>query len=440
MLYKWLFKNVILPISEKFTGIYLSYEINTLNSYTKYSHKDLEDLQNRKLEELLTFAVKNSPYYRSLSLNPTDISSCVFIRKFPILTKDLLNSNSSLLLTQDKSKLIKNGSSGSTGRQTYVYWSKKEQTIHRATQLLWWQWAGYELGDYILQTGINPHRAGIKKVKDFFFRTKYIQAFSLHAAEVVLALRGAKSETFLAGYASSLFVFSQIARENKLNKKFKSSIAWGDKLFDHYKKSIQDTFGCRIYETYASAEGLMIAAQKDLNMMYIMSPNVYIEIVDENGNEVPDGTMGRVLVTNLNGFAMPLIRYEIGDLAIKLPRSEYPLKREFNFPILKRVIGRDTDIVKTYSGKFMVVHSFTGIFEHIPEIKQFCVLQENIHGILIYFVRGDNFSSRLLIDIKGRILNYLDENFEVEFQEVDHIPSSPSGKPQLIISHISKSY
>jgi len=181
----------------------------------------------------------------------------------------------------------------------------------------------------------------------------------------------------------------------------------------------------------------MIAAQADLSYMYIMTPNVYIEIVDDNGNEVPDGIMGHVIVTNLNAFAMPLIRYRIGDLAIKLPKEKYPEKRKYNLPILQMVIGRDTDLVKTKSGKYMVVHSFTGIFEHIPQISQFCVVQENLEGIKIMFIPDKNFYPELLQRISDSILDFLQEDFNIEFVEVDFIPPTKSGKPQLIVSKLN---
>jgi phenylacetate-CoA ligase len=191
-----------------------------------------------------------------------------------------------------------------------------------------------------------------------------------------------------------------------------------------------------VHETYGSAEGLMMAAQKDLEQMYIMTPNVVVEILDDNGNEVKDGEMGHVVVTNLNAFAMPLIRYRIGDLAIKLPGENYPLKRELNLPILQKVIGRDTDLIKTQSGKYMVVHSFTGIFEHVPEIEQFCIIQNVLAGITIQYIPAVTFTVDCLVIIKEKILENLKENLEIKFQKVEQIQPSRSGKPQIIISNL----
>lgn len=437
-LYNQILNTIILPISEFIFNIPLSKESKKLDKTTRFSEIEIESYQNLKLSKLLSHAIENSEFYKKLGLEVNAKKPLESLKTFPILTKKIIKNQTDFILTQPKEKLLKNGSSGSTGEQTIVYWSKKEQTINRATQLLWWQWGKYTLGDKLIQTGINPKRRGLKKYKDIFFRTKYIQAFSHNKPEIIKILSDLNKnhEYTLAGYASSLYVISQIAIENKIEIQIKTAISWGDKLFDHYKKTIFEAFNCKVYETYGSAEGLMIGAQKDLDYLYLMATNVLVEILDDEGNEVEDGEIGHVVVTNLNGFAMPLIRYKIGDLAIKLPRKDYPKNRELNLPIFQKIIGRDTDIVKTPLGNFMVVHSFTGIFEHIPEINQFCVIQNDLSGIEINYIKGPNFSPEILSTISSQILNQLNEPFHINFNEVLEIKPSNSGKPQLIISNL----
>ena len=149
--------------------------------------------------------------------------------------------------------------------------------------------------------------------------------------------------------------------------------------------------------------------------------------------------MGHVVVTSLNAMAMPLIRYRIGDLAKMLPKDQYPAKRDLNYPIIEKIIGRDTDLVRTPGGRMLVVHSFTGIFEHIPEISQFRITQENLEGITIEFVPGEGYHEQLLDTIRTRIAENVKEPFRLNFIERHEIPPSASGKPQLIISKIKPS-
>jgi phenylacetate-CoA ligase len=435
-MYPFFLQNILLPIADKIGRQGFLGELKLLRKQVKMTESELNFLQKQKLATLLQHASTNSPFYNKIfnfnpNRNPFDT-----LKYLPVLEKKEIRMCTNEMLTLDKSKLLKNSSSGSSGYQTTVYWSHKEQAINRATQMLWWEWAGYSLGNPLVQTGINPHRPGIKKFKDIIFRTKYIQAFSHSEQDVLKCLESVNNNYSLAGYASSLYVFASIAKKNNLNLTFKNVVCWGDKLFDHYRSEINEVFGCKVHETYGSAEGLMMAAQKDLEQMYIMTPNVVLEILDDNGNEVKDGEMGHVVVTNLNAFAMPLIRYRIGDLAIKLPGKSYPLKRELNLPILQKVIGRDTDLIKTQSGKYMVVHSFTGIFEHVPEIEQFCIIQNVLTGITIQYIPAVTFTEDCLEIIKEKILENLKENLEIKFQKVEQIQPSKSGKPQIIISNL----
>ena len=430
--YNKLLERLILPAADTVIGSRFYSELVNMRA-VGLAECDYTD----KLKKLLIHATEKTVYYKKYK---SDIDNPYqWLSLFPILEKSDIVRHSSDLVYDANRKLIINSSSGSTGEQTTIFWSEFEQAWNRATQVLWWEWAGFRLGDPVLQTGINPRRSPVKKVKDLLLNTYYLQAFTHSKNEVIDALRWAsrKNNPVLAGYASSLYVIACIAEESGIELSFKTAISWGDKLFHHYRKKIESVFSTKVFETYGSGEGLMIAAQYDLDRMYIMTPNVYIEIVDDKGNAVPDGTLGHVIVTNLNGYSMPLIRYRIGDLAIKMPAEAYPKNRLLSLPILEKVIGRDTDIVKTRSGKYMVVHSFTGIFEHIPQIRQFCVIQENLDGIVINFIKGDGFTEDCLEMIRNKIINNLGELFEVKFRSVDFIAPTKSGKPQLIISKLA---
>ncbi len=291
----------------------------------------------------------------------------------------------------------------------------------------------------ILQTGITPNRKFIKGIKDKLLNTYYLQAFSHSEEDVREAFNWVKKQKdpVLAGYASSLYVLAQFAEKMGEQIRFKTAISWGDKLFPHYRRQIEKVFGTKVHETYGSAEGLMMGAQRELDHMYLMNQNVFIEILDDQGKDVADGEMGHVVVTSLNAMAMPLIRYRIGDLAKMLPKDQYPGNCELHYPIIEKIIGRDTDLVRTPGGKMLVVHSFTGIFEHIPEISQFRITQEKLEGITIEFVPGEGYHDLLLDTIRERIEQNVKEPFHIQFIERNAIPPSASGKPQMIISKIA---
>lgn len=441
MLYNRFLEHFILPAGDFFLGTHFIKELNRWRKISHLNNKELDNLSKINLSRILDFACNNVPFYRKF-ISSKNSDPELFLKKLPVVNKISYNTNREAFISCPVTNLIPSYSSGSSGVQGVVYMSKKEQSVSQAIQTLFWEWSGYYPGKPIVQTGITPERGLIKSLKDLFFKTRYYSAFGFNNMELLNILKKQinLNNYHIGGYASSLFLLAKTAIDNNIeNVKFDAAISWGDKLFSHYRNSIERAFGCKVFDTYGTTEGTMIAAQKDLNYYYIITPHVYIEILDDDGNEVPDGKMGNVVVTRLDCFSMPIIRYRNGDLAVKLPAYRYPEKREFGFPLLEKIIGRDTDIVYTPSGNYLIVHFFTGIFEHIPEIEQFKVIQHNKDSIIIEFIPGKYFNISVLDKVESRIFEYLKEEFKIEWRKVDYIKPSPSGKPQIIESYIKKS-
>ncbi len=433
--YNSLLENIVLPIGDSVLGTQFISTLKRWRAIQYLSEQQLQQLQQQNLSKLLNHAILNVPFYKSFQ-NGSDEPS---LKDFPVLTKALIRENMNRMLwhPEQKEKLVSEKSSGSSGIQGEVFVSRKEQSAFQAIQTLTWEWSGFRLGDSLLQNGMTLHRGVVKSIKDFLFRTQYVSAFNLDDKSVAAILEGLEKKRFFGGYASSLFVFSEVAKRNNIDHiQFESAISWGDKMFSYYRESIESQFKTKVYDTYGTTEGFMIAGQKDLPYYYVLTPHVYLELLDEKGNEVPDGEIGRVVVTRLDAFEMPLIRYYLGDLAIKLPREKYPEKRDLQFPLLEKIIGRDTDIVRTESGKKMIVHFFTGIFEHVPEILQFRVVQNSLHEMTIEYIARETFHAEIPGIVTKKIHDYLQEPFPVTFVKVESIPSTASGKPQIILSNI----
>ncbi len=402
------------------------------------SEEELSSLQKKNLTALLNYAIDKVPYYRGLSL-----SSELCITDFPILTKTILREQVDELISDDYKKegLDKNHSSGSSGVQSFTYMTNAHKSYLRALQTHWWTWGGYVPGDSLLQTGMSPNRGIVKSLKDFFFRIVYMEAFALNPKMIKRALVKLKIKkvNHLAGYPSALYEIAKVAAKDDKNYKIKSLISYGDKLFDHYRTAYIKAFdNPKIINTYGCAEGLYMACQVDLPYYYIMSPHVYLEIVNDAGELVKKGEMGHVLVTGLTSYGMPLIRYKLGDLGILLPANEYPLKKMFNYPLLKTVLGRETDVVTTPLGDTLIVHSFTGIIEYFTDIKQFKIIQTSKSEIILKYItdNGEELKEDSISQLKLKLDNLTKNSLQITFQKVAAIAASPSGKPQIIESEI----
>ncbi|MEQ6123924.1 hypothetical protein AAON49_06985 [Pseudotenacibaculum sp. MALMAid0570] len=437
-MYNFLLEHILLPLGDLINGSSYIKQLKLWRKIDTYSERDLNALQIKNLQAVLQEALQNVPYYKNLEVSS---EKEVNLNDFPIIDKNIIRTEVDQLISNryQKKKLIPYSSSGSTGTQTTVYMTKQEQSVLRGILTHWWEWSGYKIGKPIVQTGITPQRGFLKTIKDKLFRTIYINAFSHTHDQLknVCEKVQRSSNFFFAGYASSLNVIAEYAIENKYNITSKGVISLGDKLFDHYKKNIKKAFKAKTYDTYGSNEGFMIAAQDDLDYYYMLSPHVFVEIVDDDNQPIKDGEIGHIVVTRLDCFSMPLIRYKIGDLGVKLPIDEYPIKRKYNYPLLKKVVGRETDIVLLPDATKLVVHSFTGIFEYIKEIKQFKVIQNDKSGIIIEYIKSSTFEETALKRAEKELRNYIKDNkFSIIFKEVSSIASSKSGKPQIIESRL----
>lgn len=443
-IYSWIIEKCIFKLGDFALKTSFIKELENCRIINQLNEEELNSIQLKKLEELLKYASSYSTYFAKLGENlhiNFDGSVDATLKQFPILTKEILRNNLDDIVTMNKKDLIVYETSGSSGKATKVYLTKAEESICRAILINWWEWCGYYLGKPYLQTGMTTKRGLVKTLKDWFTRTHYMDAFNLTDDEIVKHLNKIQNKGYhFGGYASSLYVIAQVAEQRKLDLTFDGVISWGDKMFPHYREKIERVFQTKVYENYACNEGIMVGQKVDLPYFYIYTPNVYLELLDENGNEVPDGEIGRVIITKLDGYATPLIRYETGDLAIKLPRNEYPENRKYNFPLLKMVIGRDTDIIKTPEGNRLIVHTFTGIFEFYPSIKQFRVIQNVVDEIEIEYIKTTDFEESTLNNIEKDLRDKTKTNIKIIWKEVDFIPNTKSGKPQLIQNNLIKKH
>lgn len=435
----FLLEKIALPIGDLILKSNFVKSLNFWRSFDSLSELELISHQEKQLKKQLLYAQKHISKYKGIKIDLNKKADEI-IKSFPILTKDDLRSNPKSLQINNNQHVSRIYSSGSTGVSTWVSMNKLDLMSIQSLSIHLWELCGYKLGNPILQTGISPKRSRLKKMKDLFFGVQYVSAFTLSTDDLkkICSRLSRNNKYTLVGYPSSLNIIAEYIIENNINLKLKTVIGLGDKLFDHYKKNIQKAFGCKIHETYGSSEGFQIGFQADLDYMYLYTPQVYLELLDDNNNPVKEGEIGNVVVTRLENKHMPLIRYKLGDLAIMLPKDKYPPNRKFNFPLIEKVIGRNTDVVILPDNRKLIVHSFTGIFEYIPEIKQFKIIQKNRKSMTVQFIPDNNFTKEVLKNSKLKLQKIINNNnFKIYFEEVSLIEGKKSGKPQIIESYIT---
>jgi phenylacetate-CoA ligase len=435
--YSYALERAVMPVGDKLHGGGFMQWLKRYRQEQWLPADEMRRLGRERLSAILRHARSNVPFYEGTGTAADDPLDD--LRQFPVITKAELKENIEALITCPVEGLIAESGSGSSGIQGTVYMDKSAQASQRAMQMLWFEWCGYRMGDRVLQTGITPDRGWVKRTKDVLLHTEYISAFQLSETAITRLLESLREapRKYFFGYASSLYVIAEAAIKLGFDDiRFEHAVSWGDKLFPHYRTSILKAFGCRTMDTYGCTEGAMIAAECPEGNYHLSVNQCHVEILDDDGHPLPDGELGNVVATRLDNFAMPLVRYKLGDIAALEPAETSVCTCGRQTPLLRGLIGRDTDVVISRSGKKMIVHFFTGIFEHVPEIRQFRVVQETLDRIAIEYIPDSGFNRGILEEIERRIHAKLDESFPIDWIAVDKISPTGSGKPQIVQSFL----
>ena len=443
-LYSKICEHSLLPIADYATRNRTMHYFKLFNDMQWMKREALQRHQDGLVHETVKIAYEEVPFYRELyDRHKVKISS---IRKaedlplLPLVTKDMLRKSYPHSCTRDSRWPWREYcTSGSSGSPFAVRVDNETMSMARALMFLRANYSGWTIGDPFLQTGMTLDRGIVKKLKDIILRVEYASAFDLsdRVIDTYLELIDSKQLNYLMGYAGSLYCFAVRALEVGYTWPLQGVVSWGDNLYTHYREKIEDAFKCRVTDTYGCGEGIQIAAQCGLNdgAYHVFMPHVAVEVVSDNGAPVNPGDVGNILLTRLHAGAMPLIRYQVGDLGRKSLAKSCPCGR--GFEMLAKIEGRDTDVVVTPRGNRLIVHFFTGILEYYTTIDTFKVIQEEKKSIEVLIVPRSDFRLEHWERAKRELLEKGDPDLEINMRLVDEIPVEKSNKRRFVISKVS---
>jgi phenylacetate-CoA ligase len=171
----------------------------------------------------------------------------------------------------------------------------------------------------------------------------------------------------------------------------------------------------------------------DTELLHIQSETMMVEILDEIGAPTPPGEVGRVVVTNLHNFAMPLIRYEIRDFAE--PGGPCPCGR--GLPTIRRVVGRLRNMLVLPSGEKRWPLTGFHDFRDIAPIRRYQIVQKSVEQLEVRFVVDRPLVVAEEDKLRATIQNAIGHPFDIYFVYVDDMPNTPGGKFEEFISEVS---
>lgn len=207
----------------------------------------------------------------------------------------------------------------------------------------------------------------------------------------------------------------------------------GETLNPGLQARVSTVLGASLIDTYSSQEVGYMALQCPVSENYhVQSEAVYLEVLDDQNKPCEPGKVGRVVVTPLHNFAMPLIRYELGDYA----EVGEPCSCGRHLPTLKRIVGRTRNLLTLPNGQKLWPRLSELLYGDIVRFKQFQIVQKSAHTLEVKLVPLETVSATQEGQLRDLIVSRIGHPFRIEFSYHSHIPRSRNGKYEDFRSEI----
>ena len=425
--------------------------------HPRRSREHIIAFQEQRLRQLVRHAYDNVPYYRRLfdeaGIKPADIRGLSDIERIPITTKATLQSvGGSEMLSREisPSKLIVRETNGSTGVPLKVRRQHMEQIV---PVLFLWR-VRRELGlrrdvrvTFLTKYGqsSSPRSLGSKarrQLQSLVGLRTWTRVSCTAPIEEVARQVVESNPDVIGGYASAL---NRLARElgdgqTKVRPRLLVSVA--EQLSPTMRTRIEKVFGAPVRDTYAAYELGMIASECPRGGTYhICDDNVIVEVLKDHSSAlaIDPGESGELIGTSLHFAAMPIIRYQLGDIVTRGPER---CACGSPFTTLTAIQGRMNDFFPLPDGRLLHPYLIgTAVWKPSLEwMHQYQVIQQRRDRVLMRIVPLRHPNAGQIADLERVLGDVLGPLVQLSFQIVDNIPEEPNGKFRIYRSLVESEY
>jgi len=427
-----------------FKKLVLRFSMNLSQTSFEREYKEARRLDTvSALRTLLIHAYDNVPYYQNV-LGRTNVVkngkvNLANLDQVTILTKQMIRRQTSKFISRDceKRKWFYNTSAGSTGEPIKLIQDRlSHKWAHATTKFYYRDMLGIEetSARKVLLWGPRRNSSSGRahfgnRVTDTLTNTIYVDTFCISEADMrrfVRIINSYKPE-IIRGYAGSLYELCRFVERKGLSIfSPKIVVSTAETLHNVMREKIENVFGTKVFNFYGSRETHGIAGECRYGLLHIFLFNNYLEVLNENNQRCQEGASGRVIATTLHNLSMPLIRYDVGDMAIVGPEK---CKCGTALPTLRKIIGRQIDYFPKEDGSIVYGGYFIELMWAKDWIKAFKVIQEDYKEFRILVVLRDRIlDEHDRRDIEERIRFVMGRDCRVKWEVVDQIPKTKSGK------------
>lgn len=389
--------------------------------------------QEDRLIRIMKHAVSQVPFYKSLGISSGSIRTGQDLKRFPVISKrDIQKNENGFLWPQlGKGDLHVSRTSGTSCEPTQTFFDQR-----------CWLFSKYALKMNRIFAVENPLFKRLLIVTEqpntisdtaetqgllFLFGQKTLSIFDSIDEHIPVLL--SYKPHMLYAFPSYLLSLIQAIEEKHLPyPKIRVIFTSSELLTEKARSQIENCFQARLYDVYGSTEFKEVAWQCREGRYHVNFQNVYLE-TESNESMDPSGS-GRLLISSLTNYAMPLLRFDIGDQA-ELGQGPCPCGRQSTY--LRNIQGREADFIQLSNGKRISPYLLTMTIEAHPAIQKYQIVQKSATDLDIEFVaRPDVDVHGIPEALSGKLQNLLDDDIRITFNKVDQIHRSESGKFQIV--------
>ncbi len=448
-------KGIIWPALPNSTNSLLLAILYQLEQSQWSSLDTLENRQMVQLTALLAHSYQSVPFYKNRLEILTTVTNRLLnygdLSQIPVLSRQELQNHTQELIStdipQDHLPTAQNTTSGSTGKPVTFQTTKINGLFFRAFNLRSHLWHQHNLKAKVAAIKVPRSRwkrpgkftVGVGKKAairwaDCFASGAMVEFDSGRTITEQLAWLEQENPEHLLTYPSNLLALAKQALADNISlPNLKNLSTFGEVLTPGVRHACREAWGVEIVDIYSCQEMGVLALQCPQNEHYhVQAESVIVEVLDDQNRPCQPGQIGRVVLTDLHNYAMPLIRYEIGDYAEV--GEHCSCKR--TLPVLKQVLGRTRNMLILPSGEKLWPSFILSNWAKVAPINQLQVIQHTVAEIEVKIVLAKSITSDVEESLHEVITSDLGGHFKVQLTYVDEIPRAKSGKYEDFVSNV----
>ncbi len=445
-MHRWLVWNLFFPLHEWLKGHPTYRILREMEEADYLTVTELEALRTVRLQKLMQYTYANVPYVenmmRQAGVTPDDIRTPADLVKLPLMRKEHVRKHRTELRSRIAGKIDTISTGGSSGEPLLFDISMERLSACLAIRQRAMRWWGLSAGDQEYCIWGSPvevtRQDRIRRLRDKVMATRLLSAFEMSepVMSTYLDLLEKGDCRMIMSYPSSIYLLCLHARKEGRNLRrcgIKVVFVCGEVLYPHQREVIADTLNCPVANGYGGRDSGAISHECPHLGMHVMSDYVIVEILDAQGQPVPEGESGEIVVTDLYSRETPFIRYGTGDFGA-LTSRRCPCGR--STPLLEKIEGRSTDFIVAPDGTILHALSVIYILREIEGVAQFKIRQKAVDRFHLHVVRNDRFKPEDDARIREGLRKRLHAPVDVKIDYVDNIPPEGSGKFRYVISEV----